>query len=64
VSIGWLYNLADYLTISGGSLCLSLVLLLGTCVKKHELLLVPLRDVDWTSGLQEAPNLSTTKRMR
>jgi hypothetical protein len=31
------------LTVSGGSLCLSLVLLLGTCVEKRELLPTPLR---------------------
>jgi hypothetical protein len=41
---GRICSLSASLTISGGSLCLSLILLLGTCVGRHELLPTPLRD--------------------
>jgi hypothetical protein len=43
VSIGRIFSLDASLTISGGSLCLGQVLLLGTCNGKHELLPTPLR---------------------
>jgi hypothetical protein len=41
------------LTVNGGSLSLSLVLLFGTCVRRCELLPTPLRDAHWTSSPQE-----------
>jgi hypothetical protein len=51
------------LTIGGGSLCLGLVLLLGTCIGRSELLPTPLRDAHLTfrpprKVSTEAPNLS------
>jgi hypothetical protein len=38
---------------SGGSLYLGLVLLLGTCIGRRELLPTLLMDAHWTSRLQE-----------
>jgi hypothetical protein len=46
---GWVYSLGGPLTVDGGSLCLGLVLLLGTCVGRCELLPTPLRDAHLTS---------------
>jgi hypothetical protein len=43
VSVERVDSLGAYLTVSGGSLRLGLVLLLGTCVRRHELLPTLLR---------------------
>jgi hypothetical protein len=43
VSVEWIGSLGAFLTVSGGSLRLGLVLLLGTCVGRRELLPTPLR---------------------
>jgi hypothetical protein len=49
VSIGWVRSLGASLTISGESLRLGLVLLLGIYVEKRELLPTPLRGAHGTS---------------
>jgi hypothetical protein len=43
VSVEWVDSLCAFLTVSGGSLRLDLVLLLDTCVERRELLPTPLR---------------------
>jgi hypothetical protein len=53
VSIGWVCSIGGPLTVDGGSLCLSLVLLFGMCVGRRELLPTPLREAHWMSRPQE-----------
>jgi hypothetical protein len=53
VSVVRVCSLNTSLTVSGGSLCLELLLLLGTFVGRRELLPTPLRDAHWMSRLQE-----------
>jgi hypothetical protein len=47
VSIDWVGSLGASLTINDGSLRLGMVLLLGTCVGRRELLPTPLRGATW-----------------
>jgi hypothetical protein len=65
VSIERVGFLGASLTVSGGSLYLDMVLLLGTCVRRCELLPTPLRGGGGTQHVQalrkelvEVPNLS------
>jgi hypothetical protein len=44
VSVGQVCSKGGPFTVSGGSLCLDLVLLLGTCIERRKLLLTPIRD--------------------
>jgi hypothetical protein len=53
VSVERIGYLGDFLTVSGGSLRLGLVLLLGTCVERRELLPTPLRGAHGMSRSQE-----------
>jgi hypothetical protein len=53
VSVEWIGSLGAFLTVSGGSLCLGLVLLLGTCVGRRELLPTPLKGAHGMSRSQE-----------
>jgi hypothetical protein len=53
VSVEWVGSLGASLTVSSGSLRLGLVLLLGMCVGRHELLPTPLRGAHGMSMSQE-----------
>jgi hypothetical protein len=53
VSVERVGSLGASLTVSGGSLCFDLVLLLGTCVEGRELLPTPLRGAHDMSRPQE-----------
>jgi hypothetical protein len=53
MSVGQVYSLGGPLTVGGGLLCLDLVLLLGTCIRRRELLSTLLRDEHLTSMPQE-----------
>jgi hypothetical protein len=53
VSAGWVCSLRASLTVSGGSLRHGLVLLLGTCVGRHELLPTLIRGAHDMSRPQE-----------
>jgi hypothetical protein len=53
VFIGWVGSVGACLNVSGGSLRLGLVLLLGMCLEKCELLPTPLRGVHGMSMPQE-----------
>jgi hypothetical protein len=53
VSVERVGSLGASLTVSGGSLCLGLVLLLGTSVGRRELLPTPLRRAHDMSRTQE-----------
>jgi hypothetical protein len=53
VSIGWVCSLGGPLTVGNGSLCLGLVLLLGTHVGRRELLPTPLRDASRKVSTEE-----------
>jgi hypothetical protein len=53
VSVEQVGSLSASLTVSGGSLCLDLVLLLGTYVGRRELLPTPLRGAHGMFGPHE-----------
>jgi hypothetical protein len=68
VPVEWVCSLGDYLPIGGGLLCSDLALLLNVLGRVHEPPPRPLMNKHVVSGPQkastDAPNLSTTKRMK